>query len=616
MNRFSSWAYGVRARPSTLQSRKAPNSALKMPGWSDSKQPLWPTFDNQKTIDRVYLRNVYAYRCIESIANSISGLPFRAGDPLTNNFRLTAPLAQLLGPAKGSPTPWMSAAMLWRYSIAQYLLLGRFAWAIEREAGPNSRITGLWPLQVQHLTPHYAGTGAYPFDYFEYGTRGQEGYHKYQPDEIVYIWRSALGDYRQAESPVQAASVNVDVLSLLDQFDRSFLKNGGVPAHLIVTPSFATDEEREGFQSQFEAEFGGAANAGRTMFAEYEVDSGESGDIETVDVKIIGTSQRDAQLVNLRQADIQAVCVAFGVPLSILGDASHRTFSNAEQERRNYWLETLLPRTRELQDGVNVHLVPKLVAASQGSELGWFDTTGVPELQPEPRLPKEKALDWVLAGIFTPDELRADYGFVQTRDEVGLKGPVVNPAPAPFGGPGDVAQQNGSPKPAAGSLAKQANVKVVPPQKAPALPQRRSEADGLNKVLTSISVNFATEQATSMRARMTNRRNKRNSANAEYDVNYWSVRADGMIGPVLRELGVTDVGWTRQLAQDGETAFMRHEGSADDLDQLFNGVVRQFLMRVRQHTTLRVDDVQKALLAVHTGKREAADVLRDWQVTR
>lgn len=365
-------------------------------------------------------------------------IPFRAGALPGAAFRTTAPLAQLLGPPPGSPNPIWSPAMLWRYAIVQYLVTGKWAWAVERAPG-SDRIVGLWPLPVQYLQPvmpEADSTKPAYFESFDLYTRGSINYVNYKPDEIVYCWRPSLSDPRQPESPLNVMKSEINVMWLIGQFDQAFLQNGGVPSHLIVTSPFVDDAERGAFRNQFNRKFGGVSNAGKPMFAERELDLGDAGAGgagigDPVTVTKIGQSQRDSEMSNLRAAKIGDLSVGLGVPLSVLGDTRDAKFENIEGDRKILYRETIRPMLRDLEDLVNIQLAPRL-----GNDVGWFDITKVYELKPIPLFSERWGPTLVESGIITRDEYRDDLGLPPLTDaqkaEIDAAGqPLVEDIPAP-----------------------------------------------------------------------------------------------------------------------------------------------------------------------------------------
>jgi HK97 family phage portal protein len=378
------------------------------------------------------------YRAINTIANNMVQIPIRAGALPNGAFRTTAPLAQLLGPPPGSPNPLWSPAMLLRYAIIQYLVTGKFAWAIERRPG-SDQIVGLWPIPVQYLKPVMPepdSTKPEYFESFDLYTRGSINYVSYKPQDIVYCWRPSLSDPRQPESPLNVAKSEINVMWLLGQFDQAFLQNGGVPSHLIVTSPFVDDAERGAFRNQFNRKFGGVSNAGKPMFAERELDLGDGGPGggsvgDPVSVTKIGQSQRDSEMSNLRSAKIGDLSVGLGVPLSVLGDTRDAKFENIEGDRKIFYRETIRPMLREFEDMLNIHLAPLL-----GNDVCWFDITKVYELKPIPLFSERWGPTLVESGIITRDEYRDDLGLppltAAQRDEIDAAGnPLVEDIPAP-----------------------------------------------------------------------------------------------------------------------------------------------------------------------------------------
>lgn len=592
-------ARAISRRAPALESKKAPRGAMAVPDWTLPDQPLYEDLDAAATIEKAYLKNVYAFRCVDTIASDIAALPFRAGDPLTEKYRLSHPLAELLGPAPTPPSSMWSAYSLWRYSIAQYVLMGKFAWAIERD--DLNRISGLWPLQAQHLKPVPATSGSNYFKKFQYGLQGSTTYTEFRPDQIVYIYRPSLSNFRLPESPAHIAAANINVAKLLDMFDYHFLKNGGVPAYLIVTPPFATEDDRSAFQNQFLSEYGGPANVGRAMFAERDLDPGEVGATpqDSVDVKTIGLSQRDSEHGRLREDEIRAICIAWGVPLSILGDSSHRTFSNAKQERVNYWLQTCLPRIREVQDQVNIHLAPQL-----GTELGWFDTKGVPELRPEPTIPADQIPNWVLAKLITENEARSMYG-LPPGQEVGLdemwKQKELEMQPGPI--KGDSLAAESDPKKEA----------VVTPAASPAprsvrhgghpghisIPTGHVTIDVLERVLTA-QLNMLMDDMRKAHSTLQNGRKAKRGEDVHLDEQYWQDRAIMMLSPTLRGLGLTGHELVVVVTD------IVHEAESNDFMPM------SAIATAERAYKLSMREVEQALLDLHNGETTIEATMAAW----
>lgn len=563
--------------------------------------PVFPDQDSAAAVSNVYLRSLYAYRCANAVATKISGLDFMAGDLSAQQRRPGAALGSLLGTDRGAPCPGWSTKMFWRWAAIQYQLLGKFAWALEfaDPKNPNSRVVGTWPLLAQYLDPlpnvplrnrpgSYVGQPDYItqqqqflatyqaqnqtqfysagdqslFSGFRYQYPGSQDYRIYKPSEVAFFYRPSQSDIRKPESVLQAAGVDLNIHTLLQAFDYSFLKNGAVPATMVVTPPFATDGDRNAFRSQFLSDFSGAGNRGKAMFAEREIEPGElpgEQGVDSVEIKIIGTNQRDSQMDVLRDSKIQDICVAMGVPLSILGDSTRSKFTNMQVDRQNFW-ETIATNCSEIQDSVNTVLAPRV-----GPDRGWFDLSAVPELKPPPRFSEQWGPGLVAAELITRDEFRRDYDLPPGAD-VGLDDqdpiaatpvlPGQSPAPPVDTGPGDPNDpQIGEAIPiaAGGRSVDMLSVARRRREARHAGPDHQHVPSGhatravLERLLTTAIRKLLAEQLSTMQSRLNSRRGRSLLASQVFDVAYWERRTVDDLGPLLAELGRDDA-WISTFA--------------------------------------------------------------------
>jgi HK97 family phage portal protein len=516
-------AAGLRARPPAPRSTTPPPGALESPNfYGTPHQPLWPSFEGATQVE-LGQRNLYATRAIEKLADMISGLPFQAGNVTSRTPRPTSRMMQLLGPAPGRPNPKWSSQRMWRYEIIQYLTMGKFAMVHERDSA--GRIVALWPLMAQHLVPVLAPAGS--TDYFEgyrYGTRGAQGYREYNLDEVTYVYRPSQLDLRQPEAPLRLARWGIDILRLIDEFDQSFLKNGGVPAHLVITPSFTDKNARVAFRDQFRTKFGGARNAGKPAFAEYTDEQGDYGQgqpRQTVDVKVIGTAQKDAQMAETRQSRIDDMALAIGVPLSLLGLSRDSKFTNMNTDRENCWKETANPLAGELADNVNT----ALSFMDNPTDVGWFDISGVAELRRPPVFTEQGGLAAVQDGTISENEYRTDRGLPPKEGgdvyRTKAEPPVIEPPAS-------------EPQPAI----------PAPPAKPP-VRATAVRTDLLDVVRAQLATELSAQRV-ELEARRDGKRGGRRRAHAAldlalvYDQDHWQRRLATNLAPGLRAAGYGD----------------------------------------------------------------------------
>ncbi|QQS25162.1 MAG: phage portal protein [Actinomycetota bacterium] len=380
-----------------------PRAATATLGWTAPDLPQVEHWDAEQAWRLGVLANVVAYRCVQLRANACSSIPLVAGTRLGDHttIRPNAPIARLLGPPPGGPAPKLSATRLIRWTVAQEIVTGRRAWEIETDnQRPDGRPVAFWPLVSAQVRATPAHKGTEWFRLFEYGPAHDPV--SLVPGFVFYGWTPSGLNFRQAESPLQSSRFDLSLVQLCDRYGIGFLRNGAVPAAIITTTAFPDDDHRQRFLAAWQAEFGGPENAGRVALNEVG-DDGDGPVGDSIDVKVLGLSAKDARLVEARKEAMLEVAMSLGVPWSKL-DASGRTFDNAEVEDRAFYEETILPDLVDLQDDINMQLAPRL-----GDEVVWFDLRGVRALQRRMFTIGGGDLPALLdRGVLLPNEVRGD----------------------------------------------------------------------------------------------------------------------------------------------------------------------------------------------------------------
>lgn len=395
---WESQVIDARSTPAPARERRDPTAATQPLQYISPGMAQVDEWNAEQAIRIAFYGNVIVYRCVQIVANTIASLPFLAGKRpprkpgQAGEVEENARLMQLLGPPPGGPAPKLSARRLWAWTVAQRLVTGRHGWEVEL-AGAD--IAALWPLTSGSLRSIPSKSGSEWFSRFEYGPPHDP--KRLTPDRIVYGWDPSSYDFRQPESALQAARLDISIAVMMDRYNVAFLRNDARPAAVIITEAFATQDDYDAFERRLYGNHGGPDNAGKTMIVESH---GEGGPVGAIDYKILGLSQSDAQFIEQHRASLERISIALGVPWSKL-DASGRTFDNAGEEDHNWWESTLLPRLADLADEVNMQLAPRL-----GREVGWFDTSGVRALQPPKQITAVGAPALLTSRIATIDEAR------------------------------------------------------------------------------------------------------------------------------------------------------------------------------------------------------------------
>ena len=398
----------------TRRERRDPIAATQSLRIISPGYPQTDRWNAHTAVTRAYLANFVVARCIQIKAQDLAALPFLAGPrlPVDHTERPesnpNARLRQLLGVAPVPPNAreavdGLSAAVFWEWMLTQRYLTGKMAAEIEWSGATfTSEIAALWPLPSAGVRPVATSGGAQWFSEFHVAPPTSRQRQKIlKPGQIFYKWDPAPDDFRQPYSVLESAGIDVNVAIMAGRYNHAFLRNDARPAAVVVTEAFATEEDAEAFQNQFEGRHQGVDNAGKIAFVETDPDGALPG--QAVRIETLGLTQKDARMLEMHRASLEHVAMALGVPWSRLS-AADRTFSNAGQESVDYW-KSLAGDARKIAGEVNASLAPLL-----GSEVGWFDLSGVEALAPRPPVSASEAAILVRESIATADEVRPWYG--------------------------------------------------------------------------------------------------------------------------------------------------------------------------------------------------------------
>jgi HK97 family phage portal protein len=455
--------------PATLETKALPDrvrassSAYVVPGIPYSQN--WHT---KRAVEEAYRVNPVVYRAIEVICtNAISQrIQMRRGDP-ENGPEIDAAhdRTRLLYVLNRRSNPWETARVFRHRMVAQYLLSskGVYIEVIRSHSNGYAMLNVVDPDLIEfvpdHADPMHAfrirtPNSATGFDYLPRFDPEQDV--RTQPSSILWIRSPDPLVQWQGMSPVQAAGLAIDLDRYAQLYNRRFLQNDGRPGGLLSIKGNVNPDTMEIIQSQF---MGGPESAGRTTVI--QADSTSYSDTSG--------SPRDTMWGDTMDRTRRDICTAFGVPESVLGDASGRTFSNADAEYAMFWEHRMLPLVRSLDDQLDILTGPDSADLYLRHDLSKVWVLGRYERERQDRLAADQE-----AGYISMDDVREAKGYTRlnvpaTRVLWIPPGKLAvamadNPhdakeaAAAPIGGPvnaasmgSGAAQVGGAPNPSAGS---------------------------------------------------------------------------------------------------------------------------------------------------------------------
>jgi len=296
----------------------------------------------------------WVFRCIDVISSNQAKLPmiFRAdnnpfGEVITNDSVLEV---------FNNTTNIGENAFAFRYRLSAQLLMSSRGVFIEvvRDRLGDPMALHLLPPQDTSPIPHIS---KFVSGYEVKLPQGEKRIIK--PNNVIWIRRPHPLDPYLSMTPMEAAGVAIEVENLAKIYNRNFLVNDGRPGGLLVVRSEISDEDKDELRSRFQ---GNIARAGAV---------GVIASDDGADFVDTAASPRDAAYIQMRTLNKEEILAAFGVPESIIGNSANRTFSNAMEEGKVFWMETMEP---------HLDLIARSFDPISDEYFVDFDTSGVPIL--------------------------------------------------------------------------------------------------------------------------------------------------------------------------------------------------------------------------------------------
>jgi HK97 family phage portal protein len=365
------------------------------PGYAG--RPYRDTWDVERAYREGMQKVTWVARCIDAIAGNQSRLPIQLrkdnspdGEILTGRAAKNSSLLEVLN----NKSNIGENSFIFRYRLSAQLLLGTRGVFIEKVRGRDGRIIGLNLLPPQATAP-IPDPKKFVSGYEVSMPFGQKLIMK--PEDVCWIRRPHPLDPYLSLTPLEACGVAVEIENLAKIYNRNYLLNDGRPGGLLVLRGEIDDDDKEELKSRFR---GNLSRAGYTSV----IASDEGADyIDT------SANPRDAAYIQMRQITKEEILSSFGVPESVIGNAAGRTFSNAAEEIRVFWMETMLPHLEVLERGLD-ELDDEYYLD--------FDTSNVPIIMLYKQEQRRYLMDEFQSGLISNNEYRVGSGRKETESDL------------------------------------------------------------------------------------------------------------------------------------------------------------------------------------------------------
>ncbi len=315
------------------------------PGIAQFLNPDAPRYaslrDYTKLAQHGYSGNVYLYRGVTIITQSMAGIPWQLykqdGHPVLNLLNTEAN-------EEDSGPEFLEAL------VSYWLLAGvTYVWAVRPETGTRAP-TKLFAVQPNLLTPDIDRDGTLTRWIFDAG----DGHKQYfAPEDILRIkdfhpLARALG-----LGAAQVAARPLDQHNAANDWNTALLQNMARPSGMLTPKTVGGQvavippDAHETLKEELREKYSGPRNAGRPLVPR-----------APMEWQSMGQNALDMDWLSGKQQAAKEIAVALGIPPVLLEDKDNATYNNLKEAHRALMTETVLPRMDRLKAALSRFLLP------------------------------------------------------------------------------------------------------------------------------------------------------------------------------------------------------------------------------------------------------------------
>lgn len=369
------------------------------------------TPSGKSVTDRTAIQHMAVYACVRVLSEAVAQLPLNLYEYTADGKQkaIRHPLYRLL---HDQPNEEMTS-FIFRETLMSHLLIygNAFAQIIRNGRG---EVYSLYPLMPDKMQVDRDEQNRLIYRYSRYDEANPNmkelGEIILPADQVLHI--PGLGfDGLVGYSPIAMAKNAIGISLACEEYGASFFANGASPSGILEHPGTIKDFEkvRKGWQAAY-----GSGNAHKVAILE-----------EGMKYQPISIPNNEAQFLETRKFQVEEIARLYRVPLHMIGDLEHATFSNIEQQSLEFVKYTLDPWLVRWEQGMQAALLSdtekeqyfikfnadgllrgdyasRMQGYATARQNGWLSANDIRELEDMNRIPKEDGGDLYLCnGSFT-----------------------------------------------------------------------------------------------------------------------------------------------------------------------------------------------------------------------
>ena len=296
-----------------FKSRDKPKDSYDSPSYSYF---FGRTHAGKRVTDRTALQHIVVYACVRVLSEAIAQLPlhlYKYNEKGKERVQ-QHPLYFLL---HDQPNPEMTS-FVFRETLMSHLLIYGNAYAQIIRNGRGD-VIGLYPLMPDKMKVDRDEKNRLIYIYSRYDEANpnlkEQGDIIFYADEVLHI--PGLGfDGLVGYSPIALAKNAIGISIACEDYGASFFGNNANPSGVLEHPGVIKNPDK--LRDAWHRAYGGR-NAHKVAVLE-----------EGVKFTPISIPNNEAQFLETRKFQIEEIARMYRVPLHMIGDLDHATFSNVE----------------------------------------------------------------------------------------------------------------------------------------------------------------------------------------------------------------------------------------------------------------------------------------------
>ena len=364
------------------------------------------------------MQTTAVYACVRILSETLASLPLHVYRH-TDRGKEKATDHRLYSLLHDEPNPEMTS-FVFRETLMGHLLLWGNAYAqIVRDG--RGDVLAMYPLLPDKMTVDRSSLGEL---YYEYQTdTGPVILRNYEVFHIPGLGFDGLVGY----SPIAMAKNAIGMAIATEEYGAKFFANGANPGGVLEHPGVLKDPKR--VRDSWNAVYQGSGNAHRIAVLE-----------EGMKFHSIGIPPEQAQFIATRKFQLNEIARIFRIPPHMIGDLDKSSFSNIEQQSREFVKYTLDPWVSRWEQAIHKSLLKpdekrqyfvkfnvdgllrgdyesRMNGYAIGRQNGWLSANDIRELEDMNRIPEDQGGDlYLINGNMTKLEDAGIFG--QSDSEV------------------------------------------------------------------------------------------------------------------------------------------------------------------------------------------------------